>query len=187
MNYEPMVAALGSHLAAIGVDAADECRKTRLVLISNPKHLGRNQVFNIERLFQSFQQMLDDALQDHFSGLFGSGDMAWEFGPKKDFSKLFEYEWRMERFFRERPQVAGICQYHADTLPQEALRTAAIAHETIFVDETISVPNPNYIGAHIPHRRKGTHLSSSDLSGQPRQLSQFSSPHEDINAGNPPR
>jgi MEDS: MEthanogen/methylotroph, DcmR Sensory domain len=92
------------------------------------------------------EKTLDQALRDSFSGLWASGDMALEFGPKKDFSRLLEYEWQLERFFREHPQLVAVCQYHVDALPREALRTGAIVHETIFVNETLSVPNPKYIG-----------------------------------------
>jgi hypothetical protein len=147
MNSEPMVELLSSYLAAVGVDADEELYRKRLLLISKPKHLGKNHVFSIERMFNQLERLMDETLRIDFSGLFGSGDIGWEFGPRKDFSKLFEYEWRLERFLGEHPQMEGMCQYHVDTLPQEAVRTAAIAHETIFIDEKLSVANPNYIGA----------------------------------------
>jgi hypothetical protein len=146
LNSEPMVAGLRSYLAALGVDVDEECTRTSLVLSSGTKHLGRNSVFNVERMLRFLEEALVRALRDNFIGLFASGDMTWEFGPRKNFSKLFEYEWRLERFFREHPQVIGVCQYHIDTLPREAVRAGAILHETIFVDETLTVPNPNYIG-----------------------------------------
>ena len=48
--------------------------------------------------------------------------MSWEFGPGKDFSKLLEYEWRLEKFLTQRPAMSGIYQYHTDTLPREVAR-----------------------------------------------------------------
>jgi hypothetical protein len=151
MNNEPMIDPLRSYLSAIGVDVEKECGRTSLMISSEPKHLGRYGVFNPERMLRHVEQALDHALRNNFCGLFVLGDMTWEFGPRKNFSKLLEYEWRVERLFRERPQLTAICQYHVDTLPQEALRTGAIAHEMILVNEKLSVPNPNYIGSSTRH------------------------------------
>ena len=64
----------------------------------------------------------NQALKDGYQGLWATGDMTWEFGPARDLSKLLEYEWRLEEFIREHPQMGGICQYHTDTLPREILR-----------------------------------------------------------------
>lgn len=161
LNSKPMVAGLRSYLAALGVDVAEECARTSLVLSSDASHLGRSGVFNIDRMLRLLETALDEALRDNFSGLFASGDMTWEFGPRKDYSKLLEYEWRLERLFREHPQLAAVCQYHIDTLPREALRTGTIFHETIFVDETLCVPNPNYIqNAGLAARFKDAHRES---------------------------
>lgn len=147
MHNEPTIAALRSYLSAVGVDVDQECRRTSLVLSSEPMHRIRNRAFDPDRMMGLVEQLLGEALRDNFSGLFGSGDMTWEFGPKKDFSKLLEYEWRLEHFIREHPQLIALCHYHADTLPREALRMGAIAHEMMFVDGSLSVPNPNYIQA----------------------------------------
>jgi hypothetical protein len=146
MDNKPAIAEVCSYLTATGIDVEEECRRTRLLLSSKPKHLGWYRIFNPDRMLRQVEQVLDQALEDHFSGLFVFGDMTWEFGPRKNFSKLLEYEWRSERLFRERLQLTAICRYHVDTLPREALRIGAIVHETILVNEKLSVPNPNYIG-----------------------------------------
>ena len=39
---------------------------------------------------------LDQACSDGHDGLWACGDMTWEFGPNRDFSKLLEYEYRLE-------------------------------------------------------------------------------------------
>jgi len=145
INNEAMIEALRIRLAANGVDVIKECSKGSLLFSAEKAHLDRRKSFNTERMLCHLEQALEQALQDGYTGLFASGDVAWEFGPKKDFAELFEYEWRLERFVRDHPQISGICQYHLGSLPREALRTGAIVHETIFVDEALSVPNPNYI------------------------------------------
>jgi hypothetical protein len=53
--------------------------------------------------------------------------MTWKMGPDKDFSKRLEYECRLEEFFHEQAELGGICQYHLDSLPREAVHRGLIA------------------------------------------------------------
>jgi len=78
-----------------------------------------------------------------------SGDMTWEMGPDKDFSNLLEYEQRLEDFFQENEELSGVCQYHANTLPPEAVRQGLIAHSSIFVNETLYLINPITFHLHL--------------------------------------
>ena len=80
-----------------------------------------------------------------YAGLWATGDMTWEMGPDKDFMKLVEYEWRLERFFQQHPQMGGICQYHHDTLPRAMLRQGLVVHPGIFVNETLQLVNPEHV------------------------------------------
>jgi hypothetical protein len=100
--------------------------------------------FDIDRMMQSLAEGVDQAVKDGYKGLWASGDMSWEFGPRKDFSKLLEYEWRLEEFFRRQPALCGICQYHRDTLPEEAVRDGFLSHRAIFINETLSRLNPRF-------------------------------------------
>jgi hypothetical protein len=68
-------------------------------------------------------------------------------GSQKDFSKLLEYEWRLEELFQKHPELGGICQYHAETLPHEVLRQGLLTHPLIFVNQTLSRINPHYLRA----------------------------------------
>jgi MEDS: MEthanogen/methylotroph, DcmR Sensory domain len=143
LNSPVMVAGIRCYLAAAGVDIVQALEKTSLVLSSDQGHLI-NGHFDIDRMMHTLEDELDQALNDGYEGLWATGDMSWEFGPQKDFSRLLEYEWRLEEFFRKHPALGGICQYHADTLPREVLRQGLIAHPLIFVNETLSQINPQY-------------------------------------------
>jgi hypothetical protein len=46
---------------------------------------------------------LHQALNDGYQGLWATGDMSREFGPERDFSKLLDYEWRLEELFQKHP------------------------------------------------------------------------------------
>ena len=110
------MAGLRSYLFAAGTDVTTEIAKGSLVLSSDSEHLLEGQ-FHIERMLGMLEKALHEALNDGYHGLWATGDMSREFGPEKDFSKLLEYEWRLEEFFQQHPALSGVCQYHTDTLP----------------------------------------------------------------------
>ena len=70
------------------------------------------------------EEAVEVALSEGYKGLWATGDMTWEFGSRKNLAKLMEYEWRLEELFRRQEALCGICQYHQDTLPPEAMRRA---------------------------------------------------------------
>ena len=99
-----MVAGMRSYLAAAGIDVAHEVGGGSLVLSSDQRHLVEG-AFDIDRMMRTLEDALDQALNNGYAGLWATGDMSWEFGPQKDFSKLLEYEWRLEEFFRTHPEL----------------------------------------------------------------------------------
>jgi hypothetical protein len=80
-------------------------------------------------MLSTLENAVGEALNRGHKGLWASGDITWEFGGTNDFSKLLEYEWGLEELFRREPALCGICQYHTDTLPSEAVADALHAHE----------------------------------------------------------
>ena len=144
LNSPVMVAGIRCYLAAAGIDIAHEVEKTSLVLSSDLRHLIKGR-FDVDRMMRTLEDALSQALNDGYDGLWASGDMTWELGPQKDFSRLLEYEWRLEEFFHTHAALGGICQYHADTLPREVLRQGLLTHPLMFVNETLSLINPHYL------------------------------------------
>jgi hypothetical protein len=41
----------------------------------------------------------------------------------------------------------GVCQYHADVLPEEAVTSGRALHPAIYVNETLSRINADYVPA----------------------------------------
>jgi hypothetical protein len=144
LNSAPMVAGIRSYLAAADVNVEEESARGSLVLSAERAHLVDGQ-FDVDRMIETLTRTLEQALRDGYAGLWATGDMTWEMGPKPDFSKLLDYEWRLEEFLREHPEMSGICQYHAETLPREVLRHGLLAHSSLFVNETLSVVNPHFL------------------------------------------
>ena len=143
LNSPSMTASMSAHLAAAGVDVTGAIAKGGLVLSSEPTVLDKGK-FDIDFMLRKLEEAIDQALRDGYQGLFATGDMTWEFGPEENFSKLLEYEWRLEKLFHKRPTLSGICQYHHDTLPLEATRQGLLSHQVLFINETLSLINQYY-------------------------------------------
>lgn len=144
LNSPTMVAGMRSYLAAGGVDVQFCVAKGSLVLSSGLDHLVDGN-FHCELMLQKLDEAVKQSIKDGYQGLWATGDMSWELGPKKDFQKLLKYEIELERYFRKQPCLSGICQYHVDVLPREAIHQAALTHKSIFISDTLSRLSPDYL------------------------------------------
>lgn len=146
LNSPPMVIGMRASLMVQGVKVDREIAKGRLQLMSDRDHLVKG-VFDPKRMLELLREALASALADGHAGLWASGDMAWEFGPEQDFATLVEYERGLETLLNAEPQLCGVCQYHTDTLPAEVVRNGHALHRALFVNETLSRMNPDYVPA----------------------------------------
>ena len=144
LNSPPMVAGMRSYLAAAGVDVAHEVEKRSLILSSDQAHLAGG-CFDADLMLRTLEEAVQQARNDGYEGLWATGDMTWEFGSRKNMANLLQYEWKLEDLFRRQPSLCGICQYHVDTLPPEAVRQGLLAHQAIFINETLARVNPDYV------------------------------------------
>jgi hypothetical protein len=143
LDSAPMVLGMRSHLAAAGVDTISEVANGRLVMSSERNYLIGGRRFDVDRMLQALAGAVQGALGGGFEGLWASGNIGWELGPERDFSQLLEYEWQLDGFIRENPGLQGICQYHRDTLPREAVVDGVLSHSSLVVDEARSLINPH--------------------------------------------
>jgi hypothetical protein len=96
-------------------------------------------------MIDTLEGAVNQAIVDGYKGLWATGDMSWEFGHQRDFSKLLDYERELENLFSKYPALGGICQYHVDTLPREAVEQGLMAHQALFINDTLSRLNPDYV------------------------------------------
>ena len=169
LNSPSMIAGIRSYLAAAGLNVAQAVSKGALVLLSDGSHLidGR---FDVDRMLGTLAEAIDQALNDGYAGLWAAGDMTWEFGAERNFAKLREYEQGLEALFRQRPQLQGICQYHADTLPTDVLEEALYSHRTsyinthTFADESLlRQPGSSTRPDPVPHGGQLKHMLASTI------------------------
>jgi hypothetical protein len=152
LNSRPMVAGMRSCLAAKGIDVVNEIAQARLVLSSDPV-VSADGGFDVQRMLGRLEDALAQAKNDGHKGLWVTGDMTWEFGAERNFSKLMEYEWKLEKLFHKHEELCGICQYHRDTLPPEIPRRGLLMHPMIFINATLSRVNPHFLPAELPSEK----------------------------------
>ena len=56
----------------------------------------------------------------------------------------------LEKMFHRRKELCGVCQYHHDTLPPDAMRQSLLIHPTIVINETLKIINPHYLKFNWP-------------------------------------
>lgn len=168
LNSPAMLAEMRAILWTASVNVGAELAKGRLVLSAERPHLIEDR-FDAALMMQLLEDALHDALHAGYAGLWASGDMTWEMGPDPDFQKLVEYEWRLENFFAAHPQLAGICQYHIDTLPREVLRQGLVMPPGIFVSETLQLVNPEFVNARRLTAAMRQNPGAGSAKGAPQQ------------------
>jgi MEDS: MEthanogen/methylotroph, DcmR Sensory domain len=153
LDSPPMVAGMQSALWAAGIDVAQEVARGSLQLSSDQSHLDHGR-FDVDRMIATLEAAVRKAVGDGCHGLWATGDMTWEFGPELNFDSLLEYEWRLEQLFYREPALCGVCQYHRDVLPREAVREGLVSHRRIYINQTLSRLNPYYVSAEVPVDRR---------------------------------
>lgn len=144
LNSDSMVANMKSYLSLLGINVESDIDKGHLGFSSEPV-VSEDGDFDINLMLKKLESALDKALSEGYRGLWVTGDMTFEFGRKKNFIKLVEYEYQLEELMAKRMELCGICQYHQDTLPKEAPHQALRTHQAIFINETLSRINPSYV------------------------------------------
>lgn len=126
-----------------GIDTAHEAKRGALFLSSDRGHL-RDGVFEPNAMIDGLCASIDDAVREGFAGLCATGDMRWELGADTNFERLLEYEALLEQLFRDKP-LRGICQYHRDIIPAQAVRDALMTHQAAYVGDVLNRDNLFYI------------------------------------------
>ncbi|HWU56094.1 MAG TPA: MEDS domain-containing protein [Rhizomicrobium sp.] len=146
LNSPDMVDGIRAYLTSSGLNVSEAVVEGRLILSSGQDHLI-DETFDPEHMLALLKEAHGNALKDGYAGLFATGDMAWEFGPARDYTKLEAYERALEQFMQAHPTMCGVCQYHADVLPGDVLQSGLTVHPGIYENEGVSRVNPRYVPA----------------------------------------
>ena len=138
-----MVQMVDTALGSRGLDTKREVEKGALLLSSDRSHLAGGR-FDPQAMIDGLVTLIDRAVGDGFEGLCATGDMRWELGDDHNFERLLEYEAKLEQVFRDRP-LRGICQYHRDVVPAQAIQDALATHQSAYIGAVLNSNNLFYI------------------------------------------
>jgi signal transduction histidine kinase len=138
-----MVRMVSDALTARRVDTAYEMERGALLFSSDRGYLDGG-TFDPRAMVDDLCALIDAAVRDGFQGLCATGDMRWELGADSNFDRLLEYEALLEQVFRDKP-LRGICQYHRDVIPAQAVRQALVTHQSVYIGQTLNRDNLFYI------------------------------------------
>jgi signal transduction histidine kinase len=154
LGSPPMVDMTASALSARGVDTREVTRRGALLLSSDRSHLEGGS-FEPAKMIDGLCRLIDGAVNEGFRGLCATGDMRWELGDDDgSFDRLLEYEAELEKVFRDRP-LKGICQYHRDLVPAQAVRDALLTHRSAWVGDVLNRDNLFYVPPELLLERSG--------------------------------
>jgi hypothetical protein len=127
-------------LRAEGIDAAaEEQRRALLLLTKEQAHLVDG-VFDGERMLRMLNQLLEETLNEGFTGLRTCGDMTWLLDRPPGSHQVVEYEALVTQLFKGMRAIA-MCQYDRARLPPDIIDHALATHGTVVIDGA-HVANP---------------------------------------------
>jgi signal transduction histidine kinase len=138
-----MVRMVDSALGADGIDTARATGRGALIFSSDRSHLAGGG-FDPQLMIDGLRALIERAVHDGYEGLCATGDMRWELGDDQNLDRLLEYEARLEQVFRDMP-LRGICQYHRDVLPPQAVNDALLTHRSTYMGAALNQDNLFYI------------------------------------------
>jgi hypothetical protein len=123
------------------IDVARETHRGSLLLIDHQDHLKQGRFDPVTHLAGA-EELYNKTMSEGYSGLWGAGDITWEFGPKTNLSMLVRYEAAFDKLMERLPHLYSLCQYHKDTLPLQSLGSGLLTHRGVFLGDAAPRWNP---------------------------------------------
>ena len=128
---DEILAALG----AGGIRVQEECRRGALSVVTKQQSYLVNGSFHPRNMLLQVKTRLQEALQNGFSGLRGSGEMSWALDSQALQEEIVYYEYLVEDFFwKEKPPIMGLCQYNTKRFSEAILRQMSQIHRNTLRD-----------------------------------------------------
>jgi hypothetical protein len=114
-------------LQSHGVDVEKELARGSLVFLSGRETYFENGEFNPQRLLSRLSELMDQSVQEGFSGLRVAGEIPVTSGDQVFAKQLIDYERQSDAYFAERNAI-GFCHFRVDSLPLKAMDSVIDAH-----------------------------------------------------------
>jgi anti-anti-sigma regulatory factor len=115
------------------VDAGKARRAGQFVVFSTTAWYEPSR-FNRERCITQTRRAIDAACEEGYSGLRGTGDMAWALRPGIKLSELLSYERAADRTLFRDWRYTGLCQYDRRRFDEQMIHTIDGIHPVALLD-----------------------------------------------------
>jgi chemotaxis family two-component system sensor kinase Cph1 len=153
-------------LRSAGIDIAAAEKRGAVRFVTPDSFQLAHGRFDPERLIGVFNDLIEQALEDHFAGFRFAAEMTWVLEPAPGIDRVIEYEALLSPLFLSTGAM-GLCLYHRDRIPPELLDGALTTHPVAALDTQEPGPNPFYRSTPIAELREP---QSGDVAWKLREL-----------------
>lgn len=114
-------------LRTLGIDVAAETRRTALQLISGDAAYLVHGTFNPEATLQIFNDAIEQAYTDGFTGFRAAAEMSWALDCPDGPHQVIVYEALLKSLFAN-CRAIGFCLYDRTRMPLEVINGALLTH-----------------------------------------------------------
>jgi hypothetical protein len=118
---------LRGQLRKLGIDVAAETKRKALQLISGDAAYIVHGTFNPEATIQIFNDAIEQAYTDGFTGFRAAAEMSWALDCADGSHQVIVYEALLKSLF-ESCRAIGFCLYDRKRMPLEVLNGALLTH-----------------------------------------------------------
>jgi chemotaxis family two-component system sensor kinase Cph1 len=119
--------ALGETLRTLGIDVAAETQRKALQLISGDAAYIVHGTFNPEATLQIFNDAIEQAYTDGFTGFRAAAEMSWALDCADGPHQVIVYEALLKSLFAN-CRAIGLCLYDRTRMPLDVLNGALLTH-----------------------------------------------------------
>lgn len=127
---------LKGYLSDAGVDVNSYLKTGQLELLNVDESYMKNGVFNPDEMIKTLESGTEKALKEGYTALRVTGEMSWAMKDQPGSERLFEYENKLNEFFKKHKALA-ICQYDTRFFPAETLLDVLISHPIAIIGTEI--------------------------------------------------
>ena len=159
-------------LRQLGIDVAGETKRKALQLISGDAAYIVHGTFNPEATIQTFNDAIEQAYTDGFTGFRAAAEMSWALDCTDGPHQVIVYEALLKSLFAN-CRAIGFCLYDRKRMPLEVINGALLTHP-------IAGAHGHYSANQFydPATTRPTSIDPADVLGKLARLDRSSSPSQ---------
>lgn len=137
-----------------GVDLKPYMKSGQLEFLTKDESYLKDGYFDPEQMINLLKRLENEAIDEGYQGLWGTGEMTWYFTKMPGVEQLIEYEAKLNYFLSE-SNTTLLCQYNETKFSPEVLMDVVYTHPNVILYSVLH-ENPYYIPPdHFLAKRRG--------------------------------